>query len=69
MAEKRGRKSIYESVILPHIDEIRKAVSAGATAKEIATGLGIAESTLNRYKAEKKRIKGGFRTRARRSHY
>lgn len=60
MAEKRGRKSIYESVILPHIDEIRKAVSAGATAKEIATGLGIAESTLNRYKAEKKELKAAF---------
>ena len=57
---KTGRKSIYDTVIAPHIEEIRKAVEQGATVKEIATALGIAESTLNKYKAEKKELKAAF---------
>ena len=60
MAEKRGRKSIYETDIQPHLDDIRKAVSAGATIKEVATALGIAESTLNKYKSEKKELSDAF---------
>ena len=60
MAAKRGRKSLYETDIKPHIDDIRKAVSAGATIKEVAAGLGIAESTLNKYKAEKKELADAF---------
>lgn len=60
MANKRGRKSVYESAILPHIDEIRQAVSTGATIPEIASALGIAESTLNKYKAEKKELADAF---------
>jgi AcrR family transcriptional regulator len=57
---KTGRKSIYDTVIAPHIDEIRKAVENGATVKEIASALGIAESTLNKYKAEKKELTAAF---------
>lgn len=57
---KTGRKSIYDTAIAPHIDEIRKAVENGATVKEIATALGIAESTLNKYKAEKKELTAAF---------
>lgn len=57
---KTGRKSIYDTVIAPHLDEIRKGVENGATVKEIANALGIAESTLNRYKAEKKELKAAF---------
>lgn len=66
---KAGRKSVYETHISPHLDEIREAVKNGATIKEIADALGIAESTLNKYKAEKKRINGRFYTRAREYHY
>lgn len=60
MGDKRGRKSIYDSMIAPHIDEIKKAVSAGATIPEIAKSLGVAESTLNKYKAEKKELSDAF---------
>ena len=60
MAEKRGRKSIYETDIKPHIEDIRKAVSAGATIKEVAKALGVAESTLNKYKAEKTELADAF---------
>lgn len=64
MAGKRGRKSIYETVIEPHIEDIKKAVAAGATDQEIADGLGIAKSTLSKYKAEKTELSEAFaRTR------
>lgn len=57
---KTGRKSIYDTVIAPHLDEIKKGVENGATVKEIAQALGIAESTLNKYKAEKKELSDAF---------
>lgn len=61
MAEnKRGRKSKYETDVLPHIDEIKKAVEAGATLEEIATALGIAKSTLCKYKNEYTELKDAF---------
>lgn len=63
---KRGRKSIYDTVIAPHLNEIKEAVENGATVKEIADALGIAESTLNKYKAEKKELTAAF-TRGRAS--
>lgn len=46
------RKNFYENNIEPHLDEIRKAVSLGATVEEIANGLGISQSAL--YNARKK---------------
>lgn len=58
--EKRGRPGRYDTEIKPHIDEIRKAVEAGATVEEIAKAFGIASSTLHRYKAEKKELKDAF---------
>ena len=57
---KIGRKSKYETHIAPHLDEIRTAVKNGATVKEIADALGIAESTLNKYKAEKTELSVAF---------
>lgn len=55
-----GRPSKYEKEIKPHIEEIRKAVEAGATVKEIAKAFGISESTLHKYKAEKKEFSDAF---------
>ena len=57
---KTGRPGRYDTEIKPHIDEIRKAVEAGATVEEIAKAFGIASSTLHRYKAEKKELKDAF---------
>ena len=57
---KTGRKSIYDTKIKPHLDEIREAVKNGATVTEIATALGIAESTLHKYKAEKTELMDAF---------
>lgn len=55
-----GRPSIYETKILPYIEEIKKAVEQGATVEEIAKSFGIAESTLYKFKAEKKELKEAF---------
>lgn len=55
-----GRPSIYETKILPYIEDIRKAVEKGATVEEIAKAYGVAESTLYKFKAEKKELKEAF---------
>lgn len=55
-----ARPSKYEREVKPYIDEIRKAVEAGATDKEIATAFGIAESTLYKYKKEKQEFSQAF---------
>lgn len=55
-----ARPSKYDTEIKPHIEEIKKAVEAGATVAEISRAFGIAESTLYKYKAEKKELKEAF---------
>lgn len=57
---KTGRKSIYDTAIAPHIPEIKKAAQQGATITEIANALGIAESTLYKYKNEKAELSAAF---------
>lgn len=55
-----GRPSRYDAEIKPHIEQIKKAVEAGATVEEIAKAFGIAVSTLHKYKSEKKELKDAF---------
>ena len=55
-----GRPSKYDTEIKPHIDEIRKAVEAGATVEEIGKAFGISPSTIYKYKAEKTELKEAF---------
>jgi AcrR family transcriptional regulator len=55
-----GRKSIYETQIKPHLDEIRRAIENGATVAEIAAALDVAESTLYKYKSEKAELMAAF---------
>ena len=45
-----GRPSKYEAEVKPHLDDIRKAVEAGATDKEIADAFGLSVSTIYDYK-------------------
>lgn len=53
---KRGRKDVYASKIQPRFDEIKKWLEEGATEREVANNLGIAYSTFNKYKVEKKEL-------------
>ena len=55
-----GRPSKYDTEIKPYIEDIKKAVQAGATVEEIAVAFGINKSTLYKYKAEKKELKDAF---------
>lgn len=56
----RGRKSKYDTEIKPHLETIKEAVQNGATVTEIANALGIAESTLYKYKNEKTELSDAF---------
>lgn len=45
-----ARPSKYETYVAPRLEEIADWVRNGATDRQIAERLGIAESTLNEYK-------------------
>lgn len=49
---KRGRKSAYETIIKPRFSDIKSWLENGATEKQIASNLGISETTWCKYKAE-----------------
>lgn len=55
-----ARPSKYDTEIKPHLDEIKKAVEAGATVEEIAKAFNIATSTIHKYKKEKKEFSDAF---------
>lgn len=55
-----ARPSKYDTEIKPYLEDIRKAVAAGATVQEIATAFGIAESSIYKYKKEKKEFSQAF---------
>lgn len=55
-----ARPSKYETEIKPFIEDIRKAVAAGATVEEISKAFGISTSTIYKYKAEKKEFSDAF---------
>ena len=58
---KVGRKNAYDEYIQPHLQEITEWVKAGATAVEIANALGISETTIHKYKAEKPELAAAFK--------
>lgn len=53
MAEKRGRKSVYETHIKPRLDDIRKWRKGGATLETISTALDVSSTTFCKYLKEK----------------
>ena len=53
---KRGRKSVYDTVIFPNINKIEEWVKSGATEKQICEALGISVSAFNVHK-EKTELK------------
>ena len=55
-----GRPSKYETEVKPHLEDIRKAVEAGATDKEIADAFGLAVSTIYEYKKKYKEFSAAF---------
>ena len=55
-----GRTGKYEAEVKPHLSEIKKAVEAGATDKEVADAFGIALSTIYEYKKRYKEFADAF---------
>lgn len=55
-----GRKSLYDEMVKPHIDDIKKWVQAGATTEEIADALDISATSLYKYQREKDELKKAF---------
>lgn len=53
MAEKRGRKSIYDEKIAPRLKDIRKWRKVGATVENMADALGVSKTTFHKYLNEK----------------
>ena len=53
MAEKRGRKSVYETHIKPRLADIRKWRAGGATLETICDVLDVSKTTFCKYKNEK----------------
>lgn len=50
---KRGRKSVYDTVIKPRFDDILKWLRNGATEKQVYENLGISQEAFYKYKREK----------------
>lgn len=55
-----ARPSKYETDVKPYLEEIRKAVEAGATVEEIAKAFGISQSTIYKYKSTIKEFSDAF---------
>lgn len=53
MAEKRGRKSVYETNIKPRLKDIRKWRAGGATLETICDALDVSKTTFCKYLKEK----------------
>lgn len=52
-----GRKSVYDTMIAPRLEEVRKWSSLGVTDKRIAELLGVSEPTFFKYKREKDELR------------
>ena len=49
MAEKRGRKTVYETHIAPRLQDIETWRKRGATVENICDALGVSKTTFHKY--------------------
>lgn len=49
MAEKRGRKTVYDTHIKPRLQDIRKWRKVGATVENMCDVLGVSKTTFHKY--------------------
>lgn len=61
MAEKRGRKGLYETHIEPRLEEIRKWRKDGATVENMCDVLGISKTTFHKYLDEKPEFANAYK--------
>ena len=61
MAEKRGRKGVYETHIAPYLKDIKKWREGGATLQNICDVLGISKTTFRKYLDEKNEFADAYK--------
>ena len=49
MAEKRGRKTVYETHIAPRLKDIEKWRKVGASVENMCAALGVSKTTFHKY--------------------
>lgn len=61
MAEKRGRKTVYETHIAPRLKEIEKWRKVGATVENMCDALGVAKTTFHKYLKERPEFANAYK--------
>ena len=61
MAEKRGRKSVYETHIEPRLEDIRNWRKGGATLENICAALDVSTTTFCKYLKEKPKFADAYK--------
>lgn len=61
MAEKRGRKSVYETRIKPRLKDIESWRKVGATVENMCDALGVSKTTFHKYLDEKPEFANAYK--------
>ena len=61
MAEKRGRKTVYETHIAPRLKDIEKWRKVGATVENMCAALGVSKTTFHKYLNEQPEFKNAYK--------
>ena len=61
MAEKRGRKTVYETHIAPRLEDIRKWRKVGATVENMCEMLGVSKTTFHKYLNEQPEFSNAYK--------
>ncbi len=61
MAEKRGRKTVYETHIAPRLDDIRNWRKVGATVENMCDVLGVSKTTFHKYLNEQPEFANAYK--------
>ena len=61
MAEKRGRKTVYDTHIAPRLEDIRKWRKVGATVENMCDMLDVSKTTFHKYLKEKPKFADAYK--------
>ena len=61
MAEKRGRKTVYDTHIAPRLDDVKKWREAGATVENMCDALGVSKTTFHKYLKEQPKFADAYK--------
>lgn len=61
MAEKRGRKTVYDTHIAPRLDDVKKWRKVGATVENMCDMLGVSKTTFHKYLKEKPKFADAYK--------